>query len=112
MQYIVLLSWSMAARFINLDRQTPMLLPCDLRDWVPAGHIVHFILESIEQLPTATFHVNHRGSGSAQGERGGVVQLALTAARRADSPTAPAPKMAIEVPASGASELSTAPAPV
>ena len=66
MQYIVLLSWSMAARFINLDRQTPMLLPCDLRDWVPAGHIVHFILESIEQLPTATFHVNHRGSGSAQ----------------------------------------------
>ncbi len=56
----------MAARFINLDRQTPMFLPCDLRDWVPAGHIVHFILEAAEQIPTDQFRVNHRGSGSAQ----------------------------------------------
>jgi transposase len=56
----------MAARFINLDRQTAMFLPCDLRDWVPAGHIVHFILEAVEQIPTDQFRVNHRGSGSEQ----------------------------------------------
>jgi transposase len=56
----------MAARFINLDRQTPMFLPCDLREWVPAGHIVHFILEAVEQIPTDQFRINHRGSGSAQ----------------------------------------------
>ena len=49
----------MAARFINLDRQSPMLLPCDLRDWVQPGHIVHFILEAAEQVPTAQFQVNH-----------------------------------------------------
>ena len=56
----------MAARFINLDRQTPMFLPCDLREWVPDGHIVHFILEAVEQIPTDQFRVNHRGSGSEQ----------------------------------------------
>jgi len=56
----------MAARFINLDRQTPMFLPCDLREWVPQGHIVHFILEAVEQIPTGQFRVNHRGSGSEQ----------------------------------------------
>src|SRR6185312_908217 len=56
----------MAARFINLDRQTAMFLPCDLRDWVPAGHIVHFILEAVEQIPTDQFRVNHLGSGSEQ----------------------------------------------
>lgn len=56
----------MAARFINLDRQTPMFLPCDLRDWVPDGHIVHFILEAAEQIPTEQFRVNHRGTGSEQ----------------------------------------------
>lgn len=56
----------MAARLINLDRQTPMFLPCDLRDWVPGGHIVHFILEAAEQVPTDQFRINHRGSGSAQ----------------------------------------------
>jgi transposase len=56
----------MAARFINVDRQTPMFLPCDLRDWLPADHIVHFILDAVEQLPLHHFHVNARGTGSAQ----------------------------------------------
>ena len=56
----------MPARFVNLDRQTPMFLPCDLREWVPEGHIVHFILDAVEQLPLAHFHINHRGTGSEQ----------------------------------------------
>ena len=54
----------MAARFVNLDRQTPMFLPCDRREWVPAGHIVHFILDAVEQLPLPHFRGNHRGPGS------------------------------------------------
>lgn len=56
----------MSARFVNLDRHSPMLLPCDLRDWVPADHIVHFILDAVEALPLSHFHVNHRGTGSQQ----------------------------------------------
>jgi len=56
----------MPARFVTVDRQTPMFLPCDLRDWLPAGHIVHFILEAVEQLPLGHFRVNHRGTGSEQ----------------------------------------------
>ena len=52
----------MSARFVNLDRQTPMFLPCDLREWVPADHIVHFILDAVDLIPTAHFHVNHRGT--------------------------------------------------
>ena len=56
----------MAARFINVDRQTPMFLTCDLREWLPAGHIVHFILDAVDQIPTAHFKVNDRGTGSEQ----------------------------------------------
>jgi transposase len=56
----------MATRFVNLDRHTPMFLPCDLREWVPDRHIVHFILDAVEQISTAHFHVNHRGTGSEQ----------------------------------------------
>jgi transposase len=56
----------MPARFVNVDRQTPMFLPCDLREWVPAGHVVHFILAAVEQIPTNHFQVNHRGTGSEQ----------------------------------------------
>ena len=56
----------MSARLVKLDRPTPLFLPCDLRDWVPADHIVHFILDAVEQIPTAHFSVNHRGTGSEQ----------------------------------------------
>jgi len=56
----------MPARFVNLDRQTPMFLPCDLREWLPADHLVHLILDAVEQIPTGHFRVNHRGTGSEQ----------------------------------------------
>src|SRR6266508_3877541 len=56
----------MPARLVNIDRQTPMFLPCDLREWVPADHLVHFILDAVEQIPTEHFHINHKGTGSEQ----------------------------------------------
>jgi transposase len=56
----------MATRFVNLDRETPMFLPYDLREWVPEGHVVHFILDAVEQIPTAHFSANLRGTGSEQ----------------------------------------------
>lgn len=56
----------MPARLLNVDRNTPMFLPCDLREWVPADHLVHFILDAVDQIPTEHFHVNHRGTGSEQ----------------------------------------------
>ena len=56
----------MAARFINIDRQTTLLLPPDLRDWVAEDDLVHFVIEAVERLPLSTFAVNHRGSGDAQ----------------------------------------------
>jgi transposase/peptidoglycan hydrolase-like protein with peptidoglycan-binding domain len=43
-----------------------MLLAPDLREWLPADHIVHFIIESVEGLDLRGFRVNERGSGSAQ----------------------------------------------
>ncbi len=53
----------MAARFVNVDRHTPMLLPCDLREWLPEDHLVHLILDAVEQVRTDHFRVNHRGTG-------------------------------------------------
>ena len=40
----------MATRFVNIDRCTPMLLPWDLRDWLPPDPIVHFSLEAVEPV--------------------------------------------------------------
>ena len=56
----------MPARFVNIDHDTPLLLPPDLRDWVPEDHLVHFIMEAVGLLDLSTAHVNHRGTGSDQ----------------------------------------------
>ena len=56
----------MSTRFISIDRETPMLLPPDLRDWVPEKHLVHFVVDAVESLPVVGFKVNHRGTGDAQ----------------------------------------------
>jgi transposase len=56
----------MSTRFVMVDRQTPMLLPVDLREWLPADHIVHFILEAVEAMDLQGFQVNVRGTGSEQ----------------------------------------------
>jgi transposase len=56
----------MAHRFQNIDRNTPLLLPPDLRDWVAEDDLVHFIISAVDRLPLATFAVNHKGCGDAQ----------------------------------------------
>jgi len=56
----------MSVRLKNLDRNTPMLLPPDLRDWIPMHHIVHFIIDAVDQLPPNIFQMNQRGTGDAQ----------------------------------------------
>jgi len=34
----------MSTRFVNIDRDTPMLLPPDLRDWVQQDDLAHFLV--------------------------------------------------------------------
>jgi len=43
-----------------------MLLPPDLRDWVPQEDMVHFVIEAVEGMRLSTLKVNRRGSGSEQ----------------------------------------------
>lgn len=56
----------MAHRFKNIDRDTPMLLPPDLRDWVCEDDLVHFIIAAVERLPLSAFAINHKGCGDEQ----------------------------------------------
>lgn len=54
------------SRFVQADRSQPFLLPPDLRDWVPADDLAHFVLEAVERVPMNRFKVNVRNSGSEQ----------------------------------------------
>ena len=43
-----------------------MLLPPDLRDWVPDEDLVHFVIEAVAGMNLPTLKINQRGCGSAQ----------------------------------------------
>lgn len=43
-----------------------MLLPVDLRDWVPEDDLVHFVISAVETMRLPSLKVNTRGSGSQQ----------------------------------------------
>jgi transposase len=53
-------------KYINVDRDTPMLLPADLREWIAEDDMVHFVIDAIEGMRVEKFKVNHCGTGSAQ----------------------------------------------
>lgn len=56
----------MSTRFVSVNRDQVLLLPPDLRDWVPEDDLVHFVIQAVEGLAGDLFRVNERGSGSAQ----------------------------------------------
>lgn len=56
----------MGPRFVNIDRQTPMLLPPDVQDWVEPDHLVRFIVDAVDTLQLHGARVNQRGTGDAQ----------------------------------------------
>jgi transposase len=53
----------MAYTFLRGDRDQPFLLPPDLRDWLPQGHLARFILDVVDQLDLDPFYRQHRDDG-------------------------------------------------
>lgn len=56
----------MSTRLVNVDRNTPMLLPPDLRDWVREDDLVHFVIDALAVLDVSTARLNLRGTGDEQ----------------------------------------------
>ena len=40
-----------------------LLLPCDLRDWLPAGHLAHHVSDLVDGLDLTVFYVRYEGDG-------------------------------------------------
>jgi transposase len=45
----------MAYNFLRGDRSQPFLLPPDLRDWLPEGHLAWFVRDVVDQLDLGPF---------------------------------------------------------
>jgi hypothetical protein len=57
------------ARLVTIDRDTPILLPPDLRNGVPPGHLLRFIIDAIESIDTTSAQINHRSTGHESNTR-------------------------------------------
>src|SRR6266511_266431 len=53
----------MAYNFLGCDRAQPFLLPPDLRDWLPQGHLAWFICDVVDQLDLEVFYRPYRTDG-------------------------------------------------
>jgi transposase len=51
---------------VNIDRDSLMLLPPDLHDWIAADHMVHFVIDAVKALDLSLARTNTRGTGHAQ----------------------------------------------
>jgi len=54
------------AHFVPADRRQSMLLPPDLKDWVPEDDLAHFVIEAVEAMAMESFRVNPHSGGSPQ----------------------------------------------
>lgn len=53
----------MAFGYRRVDRDQQFLLPPDVRSWLPAGHLVWFLLDVIERIDTSALHRAHANDG-------------------------------------------------
>ena len=38
------------SNFVDCDREQALLLPPDLRDWIPSDDLAHFVIEAVERV--------------------------------------------------------------
>lgn len=50
----------MAHAFVPVERDQALLLPPDLRDWLPPDHPAWFVLDAVEQLDLRGFYAHYR----------------------------------------------------
>src|SRR5213592_646198 len=53
----------MPHNFLSCDRDQPMLLPPDLRDWLSDDHLAWFVIDAVEELDLEPFYASYRADG-------------------------------------------------
>ena len=53
----------MPTRFRRYDPEQPLLLPPDLREWLPDNHLAHHIRDIVERLDLSAFYAPYAGDG-------------------------------------------------
>jgi transposase len=53
----------MAQNFLSCDREQVLLLPPDMAEWLPAGHLARFVIETVDELDLGAVYAYYRQDG-------------------------------------------------
>src|SRR5436190_10937410 len=53
----------MPQNFLTCDRDQPMLLPPDLREWLSDDHLAWFVIDAVSELDLEPFYASYRADG-------------------------------------------------
>src|SRR5580704_2896149 len=67
----------MPQNFIAFDRDQPLLLPPDLRDWLPGDHLAWFLLSAVEEMDLDAFVRPYNADGVGRPAHDRQVMVAL-----------------------------------
>ncbi len=56
----------MAQRFIACDREQSFLMPPDVREWLPAGHLAWFVIDAVSGMNLDAFYAAYRVDGRSR----------------------------------------------
>ncbi len=68
----------MGQNFIGCDREQELLLPPSLRDWLPADHLVWFVLDVVGAIDLTAFYAAYRADGWGRAAFEPAMMVALT----------------------------------
>jgi transposase len=53
----------MTTSYFPYDSQQQLLLPPALQEWLPEGHLAHYISDTVDALDLSAFHARYAGGG-------------------------------------------------
>jgi hypothetical protein len=56
----------MVQSFIACDREQAFLMPPDVREWLPEGHLAWFVLDAVAAMDLAAFYAAYREDGRSR----------------------------------------------
>ena len=54
----------MGQRFVACDREQSFLMPPDVREWLPEGHLAWFVLDAVGEMDLDGFYAAYRVDGA------------------------------------------------
>jgi transposase len=67
----------MGQNFMWADREQGWLMPPDVRDWLPEGHLAWFVLDAVDQLDLDAFYAAYGPAGAGRAAYDPAVMVAL-----------------------------------